>query len=98
MFNWKAVPQTVIRSHAGSPRVYRMRNGTLIAAAETREGIRVFSTEDDGRTWHDAGPGSFTPELSCANPEFFEPEDGVVLLAHRAIGKRELYLHPRERQ
>lgn len=89
MFNWKAVPQTVIRSHAGSPRVYRMRNGTLIAAAETREGIRVFSTEDDGCTWHDAGPGSFTPELSCANPEFFEPEDGVVLLAHRAIGKRE---------
>lgn len=89
MFNWKTIPQTVIRPRAGSPRVYRMKNGTLIAAAETREGIRVFFTEDDGVTWRDAGPGSFAPDLSCANPVFFETADGQVLLAHRAVGKRE---------
>jgi len=89
MLHWNTIPQTVIRPHAASPRVCRLRSGTLIAAAETGEGIRVFSTDDDGLTWRDAGPGSFTPELSCANPEFFELPDGEVLLAHRAIGKRE---------
>ena len=89
MLHWNTIPQTVIRPHAASPRVCRLRSGTLIAAAETGEGIRVFSTDNDGLTWRDAGPGSFTPELSCANPEFFELPDGEVLLAHRAIGKRE---------
>ncbi len=89
MLHWNTIPQTVIRPHAASPRVCRLKSGVLIAAAETRKGIRVFSTDDDGLTWRDAGPGSFTPELSCANPEFFELPDGQVLLAHRAIGKRE---------
>ena len=89
MFNWKSIPQTVILPRAGSPRIVRLKNGSLIAAAETERGIRVFSTDDDGKTWRDAGPGSFAPELSCANPEFFELPDGEVLLAHRAVGKRE---------
>lgn len=89
MFHWNTIGQTVIRPHAASPRVYRLKNGSLIAAAETREGIRVFSTDDDGVSWRDAGPGSFTPDLACANPEFFELPDGEVLLAHRAVGMRE---------
>ena len=89
MFNWEIIQQTVIQPHAVSPRVYRMKNGSLIAAAETKGGIRVFSTEDDGFTWREAGSGSFTPDLACANPEFFELPDGQVLLAHRAVGKRE---------
>ena len=89
MFNWNTIKQTVILPHAASPRIYRLKNGSLIAAAETKCGIRVFTTEDDGLTWLDAGPGSFTPDLACANPEFFELPDGQVLLAHRAVGKRE---------
>ncbi len=89
MFRWKSIPQTVIAPHAASPRVFRLRSGRLIAAAETVRGIRVYTTADEGRTWADAGPGSFSPDLVCANPEFFEMPDGAILLAHRAIGKRE---------
>ena len=70
MFDWKNVPQVVIAPHAGSPRVLRLRDGRLIAAAETARGIRVFSTEDDGASWREAGPGSFAPDLACANPDF----------------------------
>ena len=89
MFSWNTVRQTGILPHGASPRVYRLKNGSLIAAVEAEGGIRVFSAEDDGSAWRDAGPGSFTPDLTCANPEFFELPDGQVLLAHRAIGKRE---------
>ena len=88
MFDWKNVPQVVIAPHAGSPRVLRLRDGRLIAAAETARGIRVFSTEDDGASWREAGPGSFAPDLACANPDFLELPDGRVLLAYRAIGRR----------
>ncbi len=89
MFEWKSIPQTVIAPHAASPRVIRLRDGRLIAAAETAHGIRVYSTADNGHSWTDAGPGSFSPDLACANPEYFELPDGEILLAHRAVGKRE---------
>ena len=89
MFCWESIPRTLIAPGAASPRVFRLRDGHLIAAAETARGIRVYSTADNGLTWTDAGPGSFSPDLACANPEFFELPDGEVLLAHRAIGKRE---------
>ena len=89
MFYWKSIPQTVIAPHAGSPRVLRLHDGRLIAAAETSRGIRVYTTADDGRSWADAGPGSFSPDLACANPELFALPDGRILLAHRAVGKRE---------
>ena len=89
MFDWKHVSRTVIAPHAASPRVLRLRDGRLIAAAETARGIRVFAAEDDGAVWRDVGQGSFAPDLTCANPELFELPDGVVLLAYRAIGKRD---------
>ena len=89
MFHWKSIPKTVITPEGASPRLLRLRDGRLIAAAETRRGIRVYSSEDDGASWLDAGPGSFCPGLSCANPELFELPDGQVLLAHRAVGQRE---------
>jgi hypothetical protein len=89
MFRWKSIPQTLIAPRAASPRVFRLRDGRLIAAAETARGIRVYTAADNGRTWTDAGPGSFSPDLACANPEFFELPDGEILLAHRAVGKRE---------
>ncbi|MBR5365482.1 MAG: exo-alpha-sialidase [Clostridia bacterium] len=89
MFHWKSIPQTVIAPRAASLRLFRLRDGRLIAAAETARGIRVYTTADDGQSWADAGPGSFTPDLVSANPEFFEMPDGRILLAHRAIGKRE---------
>jgi len=90
--DWKNAENITVTTRASYPRLYRLRNGTMLCGID---GFCFHST-DNGTTWSVGtdyrrnhcvtGPDGNEYTLSCANSAFFEAEDGTVLVGYRATG------------
>jgi len=87
-FLWADANEINIQTSSLSPRVYTLKNGTVLAAYETSSGIKCARSLDGGLTFVTSNEAlaSFYPKLACANPNIFQLENGDILLAYRAIG------------
>ncbi len=88
-FSWKDGIEVVVNRGSGYPRLYSLRDGRLACAFD---GMYVKFSSDDGLTWDEnAVPASRFPEyegLICANSALWQNEDGQILLAYRANGRK----------
>ncbi|MBE6607128.1 MAG: exo-alpha-sialidase [Ruminococcaceae bacterium] len=87
-FSWNDGIQTVVNNDKGYPRLLKLSDGRLACAFD---GMFVKFSSDDGLTWSDAVAASNFAEyegLVCANAALWQLENGEILLAYRANGKK----------
>lgn len=87
---WEENSRTVFMGGAAYPRMYQLKDGTLLCGFDAAMGaknarIAVTRSEDGGKTWSYPKPAAEKSGYDCANANFIQMENGDILLAYRAI-------------
>jgi len=90
ILNWEDDAVTIFAGGGAYPRMYQLKDGTLLCGFDASLGgpnarIAVSRSTDGGRTWTYPKVAAEKKGFDCANANFIQLENGDILLAYRAI-------------
>ncbi len=79
-FQWKDGEITTVKTSGGYPRLYALKDGTLLLGCD---GMSVYRSTDGGKTWSE-GVHTSQKFAGAANAAFFQADDGTIYMGYRS--------------